>query len=106
MHPQTTAGLTFGEQLDAITARMNAAYDERRRHKYGTAEYDASDAVVNAVYADLSALNKRMAGRSDRPAAECGNCDGTGEAPDPDPHDERWYPCPVCGGSGEREVRP
>lgn len=65
------------------------------------------EVVPAAEYVRLARV--ALAARQPAPtvsAVECGNCDGTGEAPDPDPHDERWYPCPVCGGSGEREVTP
>lgn len=43
--------------IDGIIARMDAAYAERRKHKPGTPGYVAADAAIEAVYADLRALN-------------------------------------------------
>ena len=50
-----------GPAIDNIAARMDAAYAERRRHKPGSAGYADADARVEAVYADLRALNAARA---------------------------------------------
>jgi len=53
---------TVGEQFDDISARMDAAYAERRKHKYGTPAYLAADEQVEAVYSDLRRLNAEIRG--------------------------------------------
>jgi len=53
---------SVGCRLDVITARMDAAYAERRKHKYGTPAYTAAADAVDAVYADLRRLNAEIRG--------------------------------------------
>lgn len=51
---------TFGERYTAIGDRMDAAYAERRKFKPRTAEYEAADEAIEAVYADLRVLNAEV----------------------------------------------
>ncbi len=55
--------LTMGERIDAISARMSAAYAARRETEPGTAEYVAADDRIEAVYHDLRHLNAEMSGQ-------------------------------------------
>lgn len=60
---------TWGERIDDIGARMDAAYAHRKAvlasgHKPGSAKYVAADDRIEAVYQDLRELNAEMgAGR-------------------------------------------
>jgi len=45
-------------RLDAITARMDAAYAARSKTRFGTAEYAAANRAVEAVYDELREFNE------------------------------------------------
>jgi len=51
---------TFGQRYAEIADRMDAAYAERNRHALFSPLYEAADLAVQAVYADLRALNAEV----------------------------------------------
>lgn len=52
---------TFGQQYDEITARLDAAYTERRKHPMFSPAWDVADIAVEAVYRELRELNAQVA---------------------------------------------
>lgn len=53
---------TMGERLDAISARMDAGYAERRLHMSNPRKYAEADEQIEAAYRDLRALTAEMNG--------------------------------------------